>query len=56
METEKVKQMILTVLNTLNVVEVKGRETMNKMLGAIITLEQIVKNIDKPDEGAAMDA
>jgi hypothetical protein len=41
------KNAIRTVINTLNTVEVKGRENMNHLLGAIMVLEQMLA---QPDE------
>lgn len=55
-------QTIISVINTLNGVEVKGRNNMNKLLGAIMTLEQIVREAqeaapaqetDEPEESKA---
>lgn len=38
---------LVSVINTLNGIEVKGKTNMNKLLGCILTLEQLVGNAQK---------
>lgn len=45
--TQDNKKALRTVVNTLNTVEVKGRENMNHLLGAIMVLENLMA---QPDE------
>lgn len=45
--TQDNKKALRTVINTLNTVEVKGRENMNHLLGAIMVLENLMA---QPDE------
>lgn len=48
--TPENKNALRTVINTLNTVEVKGRENMNHLLGAILVLEQLIAQADQaPD-------
>lgn len=42
------KNALRTVVNTLNTVEVKGRENMNHLLGAIMVLEQMLASDEAP--------
>lgn len=48
--TQENKNALRTVINTLNTVEVKGRENMNHLLGAIMVLEQLVAQKDEEPE------
>lgn len=41
---------IQAVINTLGKIEVKGRENLDYLLGAILTLEQIQKALTAPKE------
>ena len=41
-----VSETIKAVINTLNGVTVSGRENMNRLLGSIVALEQIVGSIE----------
>ncbi len=45
MTNTEIKATLSKVINTLNVVEVKGRENLNHLLGVILTLEDIVNNV-----------
>ena len=45
--TQDNKKALRTVVNTLNTVEVKGRENMNHLLGAIMVPENLIA---QPDE------
>lgn len=47
--TQENKNALRTVINTLNTVEVKGRENMNHLLGAIMVLEQMLAKTDEPE-------
>lgn len=46
--TPENKNAIRTVINTLNTVEVKGRENMNHLLGAIMVLENLLAADEAP--------
>lgn len=45
--TQDNKKALRTVVNTLNTIEVKGRDNMNHLLGAIMVLENLMA---QPDE------
>ena len=47
--TPELKKALCTVVNTLNTVEVKGRENMNHLLGAIVLLEQLINADEAPE-------
>lgn len=49
MTNTEIKTAIVKALNTLNVVEVKGKNNMNHLLGVILTLEELVNKIDEPE-------
>lgn len=46
MEPEQMKANLISVINTLNTIEIKGRENMNRMLGSIMLLEKIAHEIE----------
>lgn len=48
MTNTEIKTVIRKVINTLNIVDVKGRENLNHLLGAILTLEDIENRFDEP--------
>lgn len=48
MTLTEAKDTIKNVINTLNTVEVKGRDNLNHLLGCILALEQVAGNIDAP--------
>ena len=41
---------IQIVINTLNQIEVKGKANMDRLLGAILTLESVAANLSKQNE------
>ena len=44
-----VRKNLVAVINTLGMIEVKGRENLNHLLGCIMALEQTVKELDNPE-------
>lgn len=46
MSSAEIKDSIVKAINTLNIVEVKGRENLNHLLGAIVVLEQAAAALD----------
>lgn len=50
MTQDQIKTSILAVINTLNTVELKGRDNMNRLLGSIVTLEKLVTEIEKEND------
>ena len=50
MTPETIKTNITMVVNTLNGVEVRGRDNMNKLLGCILTLENLAVKIGQEEE------
>ena len=46
MDTTRLTQ----VINTLNQIEVQGKDNLNKLLGCILVLEDIVKVATQPEE------
>ena len=48
--TQENKNTLCMVINSLNKVEVKGRENLNPLLGAIMVLEQLVAQKDEEPE------
>lgn len=48
MEQEKNIEILQMLLNTLNSIEVKGSENLDKMLGSINAIKQLIKNISNP--------
>lgn len=42
---DEIKNNVQMAINTLNTVEVRGRENMNHLLGSIMVLEQVVQQI-----------
>lgn len=41
MTPAQMKSNLISVINTLNTIEIKGRENMNRMLGSIMLLEKV---------------
>lgn len=52
MTNEQTKANLISVINTLNSIEIRGRENMNRMLGSIILLEKVVEGIGQEDTPA----
>ena len=52
MDLTKIKNSLQTAVNTLNVVEIKGKENLNHQLGAILLLESAIKYITDEIEKA----
>lgn len=52
MTSEQMKNNLISVINTLNTIEIKGRENMNRLLGSIILLEKVVEGINQEDAPA----
>lgn len=46
MTPKQIKTNLISVINTLNTVEVKGRENMNRLLGSIMLLEKTTQEIE----------
>lgn len=46
MKPEQMKANLISVVNTLNTIEIKGRENMNRMLGSIMLLEKIAQETE----------
>lgn len=46
-------RIVRAVISTLNTVEVKGKENLDKMLGCINALEQVAKNVECAAAAAA---
>lgn len=46
MTSEQIKANLISVINTLNTIEIKGRENMNRMLGSIMLLEKIARETE----------
>ena len=46
--TTETKANLTNIINTLNTIEVKGRENMNRLLGCILLLERVVAEADAP--------
>ena len=44
------EQTIKNIINTLNMVEVRGRDNMDLMLGAIMALESLVGELSAPPQ------
>lgn len=45
------KKTLRAVVNTLNTIEVKGRENMDRLLGCIMALEHIMAQQEEPQDG-----
>lgn len=45
------KNTLRAVVNTLNTIEVKGRENMDRLLGCIMALEHIMAQQEEPQDG-----
>lgn len=43
-----VTDILQTIINTLNDIEIKGEENMGKLLGVIYALKEIIKNNQSP--------
>lgn len=43
-----IRQQIITILNTLNLIDVKGRDNMDRLLGSIIALERLLNGLSAP--------
>lgn len=50
MTQDQIKSSIMAVINTLNTVEVKGRDNMNRLLGSIVTLEKLAAELEKEND------
>lgn len=46
MTPEQIKSNLVSIINTLNTIEIKGRENMNRMLGSIVLLEKVIQDVD----------
>lgn len=44
------KQTILAMISTLNAVEVRGKENLDRILGCIVTLEDALKDKEEQEE------
>lgn len=49
MTNQEIKKAIQMTINTLNTIDVKGRENLNHLLGSILTLENINNRLDEPE-------
>ena len=49
MTNQEIKNGTLNCINTLNTIEIKGRENLNRLLGVILLLEKIAAEIDIPE-------
>lgn len=49
--TPENKTTLQMVINTLNTIEVRGRENMNHLLGCIMALEHIMAQQEEPQDG-----
>lgn len=47
MTPEQMKINLVSIINTLNTIEIKGRENLNRMLGSIMLLEKMVESINQ---------
>ena len=52
MTSEQIKNNLVSIINTLNTIEIKGRENMNRMLGSIMLLEKIAESINQENAPA----
>lgn len=50
MTPEQIKAALKIVVNTLNTVEVKGKDNINHMLGSIMTLEKVINEMNTETE------
>lgn len=50
MTQDQIKTNLIAVTNTLNQIDVKGKDNMNRLLGCIMMLENIAKAFDAPPE------
>lgn len=48
MTPSQTKTNLVNIINTLNTIEVKGKENMNRMLGCILLLEKMVHEAEEP--------
>ena len=48
--SEQIKTTLKIVVNTLNTVEVKGKDNINHMLGSIMTLEKVINEMNTETE------
>ena len=45
----EVKQTIINVLNTLNGIEVSGRQNLDRLLGSMVALEKVIDELSKQE-------
>lgn len=50
MTPSQTKSNLVNIINTLNTIEVKGKENMNRMLGCILLLEKMAHEAEQNDE------
>ena len=50
MEKQILLEKIISTINTLNAIEVHGKQNLNYMLGSIQTLEGILKDINQENQ------
>lgn len=48
---ERMEEKLKAILGTLEKIDVRGRDNMDRMLGCMLTLEQMIHNLEKPEEG-----
>lgn len=51
MNQNELKQNLQMALNTLNTIEVRGRQNLDRLLATIMVLEKTVSAIDTPADG-----
>lgn len=49
MTNQEIKKAIQMTINTLNTIDVKGRENLNHLLGSILTLENLNNHLEEPE-------
>lgn len=45
------EEKLKAILGTLEKIDVRGRDNMDRMLGCILTLEQMIHELEEPKEG-----
>lgn len=48
MSNEEIKNTLIAVCNTLNVITVEGVANMDRLLGAYSAIQQVVNSLEKP--------
>ena len=49
MTSKEIKIALKKVVNTLNIVEVRGEENLDHLLGSIYALKQLIESVDAPE-------